>query len=217
MNWEVFDEHSKEYDDWFDKRFGAGAFAIELNAIKKLTGNLPYDSLEVGVGTGRFATALGIKFGIDPSLSVIKYAKERGIYVARSVAEFLPFGSSTFSFLFMIVSVCFLSNPMQAFLEAHRVLKPGGSLVLGLIFKDSSWGGYYEYKRSSGNIFYKHAYFWKKDELLDIINKTGFEPTAAVSTLFDPPGSAIIVNHDIEEGINMQAGFHSILCKKNKN
>ncbi len=214
MVWDVFEKKAQEYDNWFDKHFGADAFALELKCIKELLNNLPEDSLEIGVGTGRFASSLGIKFGIDPSSNVLHYSQKRGIHVVQAVAEFLPFHSSMFSYVFMIVTVCFLDNPPQTFTEVNRVLKPGGMLVLGLILRDSKWGDFYEHKKASGNEFYKHAYFWKKDELLNILNKTGFEVIDTMSTLFDPPGSPMIINQKIQKGINTDAGFHFIVARK---
>ncbi len=214
MAWEVFTEKAQEYDNWFDRHFGAGAFALELKSIKNILKKIPDDSLEIGVGTGRFAHSLGIRFGIDPSPAVLEYAKKRGIRAARAVAESLPFPAFSFSAVFMIVTVCFLDNPLQAFAEANRVLKPDGMLVLGLILRDSRWGEFYERKKASGNAFYKHAHFWGKDELFNALDKTGFKVTDSVSTLFDPPGSLMIINQKIQTGIHPEAGFHSIVARK---
>lgn len=214
MGWKVFEEKTVEYDNWFEKSFGAGAFELESKSIRKLIGKIPKDSLEIGVGTGRFASSLGITFGIDPSFNMLMYAKKRGIIVVQAVAESLPFRSSAFSHIFMIVTVCFLDNPSKAFAETYRILKSNGKLILGLILADSNWGKFYEHKKSLGDAFYKHAHFWKKDELLHTLNRAGFEKFGAVSTLFNQPGIPAIENKEIKEGINMHAGFHTILAKK---
>lgn len=214
MAWDVFEEKALEYDNWFDRCFGAGAFDLELKCIKRLFGKVPENSLEIGAGTGRFASSLGIKFGIDPSSKVLHYARERGIKVVNSVAESLPFHASTFSYVFMIVTVCFLDDPVQAFAEVNRVLKSRGMFIMGLIHKDSKWGDFYEHKKASGNVFYKHAHFWEKDELLTALGKAGFQLAGAASTLFDPPGSPVLMNHNIQDGIHSDAGFHALAAKK---
>ncbi|MGB9735682.1 MAG: class I SAM-dependent methyltransferase [bacterium] len=214
MAWKVFDEKTAEYDNWFEKSFGAGAFALELKSIKRLVGETLEDSLEIGVGTGRFASSLGVKFGMDPSFHALSYARKRGILVAQATAELLPFRASTFSQIFMIVTVCFLDDPLKAFTEIHRILKPDGKLILGLILADSEWGKFYEHKKASGNPFYQSAYFWKNDELMHILNETGFKVIDAMSTLFDPPGMHIILNKEIKQGMDIQAGFHTLLAKR---
>ncbi|PIW33718.1 MAG: SAM-dependent methyltransferase, partial [bacterium (Candidatus Ratteibacteria) CG15_BIG_FIL_POST_REV_8_21_14_020_41_12] len=65
----IFDQYWKRYDAWYDNyRF---AYLSEVEAIKKV---LPRKGkgLEVGVGTGRFASVLGIHYGIDPSVKMVK-------------------------------------------------------------------------------------------------------------------------------------------------
>lgn len=61
---EPFENYSQKYDEWFDKN--SSIYELELQAVKEL---LPEseNSIEIGVGSGRFAAPLGIKLGIDPS------------------------------------------------------------------------------------------------------------------------------------------------------
>ena len=61
----------------YDKPFGKSAFNLEKACIESLCKNLKPSFLEVGVGTGRFAQALKIGYGIDVSTGVLKFAKER--------------------------------------------------------------------------------------------------------------------------------------------
>ncbi len=72
----VFDEYYKKYDEWYDKY--KIAFSSELEAIRKV---LPKrgKGLEIGVGTGRFASSLGVGCGIDPSENMVKAARARGV------------------------------------------------------------------------------------------------------------------------------------------
>ena len=73
-----FNELASEYDAWFDKD-GSLIFFIEIQAFKALLPALPRPWLEIGVGSGRFAQALGIETGIDPSIKLVKIARRRGI------------------------------------------------------------------------------------------------------------------------------------------
>jgi len=84
----IFDQYWKRYDAWYDNyRF---AYLSEVEAIKKV---LPRKGkgLEVGVGTGRFASVLGIHYGIDPSVKMVKVAESRGIDAKIGQGEKLPY------------------------------------------------------------------------------------------------------------------------------
>lgn len=100
--------------------------------------------LGVGVGTGRFSAPLGVSVGVDPSGAMIKVARERGVLVVRGVAERLPFGDEKFDLVLMVTVVFLLEDRATAFREAGRVLKPGGSIVVGFIDRDSPIGRRYQ-------------------------------------------------------------------------
>jgi hypothetical protein len=58
------DALTSAYDAWFEDE-GKLIFAIEVKAFHKALPLLPKPWLEVGVGSGRFTQALGIKMGIN--------------------------------------------------------------------------------------------------------------------------------------------------------
>ena len=59
----LFDLYYQEYENWFEKH--PEIYKAEIETIKTL---LPKGKgMEVGVGSGKFAKPLGIKFGIEPS------------------------------------------------------------------------------------------------------------------------------------------------------
>ena len=80
--WSPFDDLATEYDAWFDKE-GSLLFFIEVKAFKSLLPSLPKPWLEIGVGSGRFAQALGIETGIDPSIKLVEMARHRGVTAFR--------------------------------------------------------------------------------------------------------------------------------------
>ncbi|NOR48350.1 MAG: methyltransferase domain-containing protein, partial [Methanosarcinaceae archaeon] len=150
---EIFDKYAKEYDEWFDaNRF---AYVSEIQALKKF---VPENSkgLEVGVGTGRFAVPLGIRIGVEPAKAMADISRKRGIEVYEAKAEKLPFDDSSFDFVLIIVTICFVQDPIQALREAKRVLKPGGYIIIGMIDKESFLGKLYESKKKESK-FYRHA------------------------------------------------------------
>ncbi|TFG05073.1 class I SAM-dependent methyltransferase, partial [Candidatus Thorarchaeota archaeon] len=137
-----FDRLAERYDTWFDNE-GSLVFAIEVKAFRSILHQLPKPWLEVGVGSGRFAQALGIENGIDPSAELLQMAEKRGVQSHRGRGEDLPFVDESFGTVFLIVTICFLDSPADVLEEIHRVLHPKGKLVLGLVLRESAWGRFY--------------------------------------------------------------------------
>jgi SAM-dependent methyltransferase len=194
---EIFDQHAKTYDQWYERPFGSSAFGLEVTCLKGVIASFSL-SLEVGVGSGRFAQALGIPYGLDPSMELLRLAKQRGIHGVLGRAEALPFKSSSFDLVLMVVSVCFFEEPLRAFEEAHRVLKNDGYLVLGLVLSDSPWADFYKEKAKKGHPIYSDARFYSFGELSSILAQTGFRIEKVCTILFeDPQDQEPLKNQDI--------------------
>lgn len=177
----TFDQHSSEYEAWFEAN--PHAYDAELRAIKEL---LPQGKgLEIGVGSGRFAAPLGIRYGVEPSKAMREQARKRGIKVIRGVAESLPFTDSEFDHCLMVTTVCFLDDMELAFSEAFRVLKPGGSFLIGFVDRDSPLGRDY-LARKDKSVFYGTATFYSTQELALHLEKAGFGGLTFRQTLFGP-------------------------------
>lgn len=98
--------------------------------------------VEIGFGTGKLLEMMtkrlseGRVAGVDPSRLMVETAKSR---LARSTvphdirqgtAENLPWRNESFDCAAALHSFQFWPDPVQALSEIHRVLKPGGTLVL---------------------------------------------------------------------------------------
>ena len=64
---EIFNKNVEVYEAWYDNY--PEVFQSEIVAIREQLFKLPENiyGIEVGLGTGRFSKALGIKEGIEPS------------------------------------------------------------------------------------------------------------------------------------------------------
>ena len=207
-----FDSLASAYDAWFEEE-GKLIFDIEVSAFKEVLPLLAKPWLEVGVGSGRFAQALGIKVGIDPSVKLLDMAKRRGIMVFLARGEEQVFSKETFGTVFLIVTLCFVDSPSDVLREAHRILKAGGKIVVGLVLRESPWGQFYQIKKQEGHHFYKYATFYSYHEVVKFLEDAGFTVDKALSTLFQKPGEV----RDVEppqDGFSADAGFTIIAAKK---
>lgn len=103
--------------------------------------------LEVAVGTGRtlpYYPADAMVTGIDLSPEMLSVAKQRAASLPVRVelhegdAEQLPFGDRSFDTAVCALSLCNIPDPARAIAEMHRVLVPGGRLLL-LDHVGSTW------------------------------------------------------------------------------
>jgi len=207
-----FDTLVSEYDAWFEEE-GKPIFEIEVKAFQEVLALLPKPWLEVGVGSGRFAQALGIETGIDPSAKLLEMAKERGIKVFLARGEEKFFDEETFGTVFLIVTLCFVDSPLAVLREAHRVLKPEGNIVLGLVLRKSPWGKFYQVKKQEGHRFYKHAILYSYQEVERLLTDSGFIIEKVVSTLFQKPGEVKKIENP-REGFSVDAGFTVVMAGK---
>jgi len=97
--------------------------------------------LDAGAGDGRPAVELsaeGVRMtALDLSASMLGLARERArsaevpLEASQGEIESLPFPPATSHQVVVVPVLCFLPEPHTALLELARVLKPGGSLIVG--------------------------------------------------------------------------------------
>lgn len=203
----VFDELADRYDGWFETPRGRAIFRIEVACLKELmSGEYRGRWLEVGVGTGRFAEALGIKEGVDPSRAVLEFAAKRGIKTKVGYGESLPYLDAAFDGVLLVTTICFLDDPKKTLKECRRVLKRGGRLVVGLVPADSAWGTFYTRKGREGHPFYSQARFYTCDQVIDLARRAGLVLDGARSCLLTSPEEPVADAPSLE-GMVTGAGF----------
>ncbi len=207
-----FDSLARQYDAWYDGK-GRQAFAIELAALRPLLPGLPEPWLEVGVGTGRFAQALGIPLGVDPSEELLALARQRGIEVLWGEGEELVFRAGSLGTVFLLTTWEFLSDPARVLAECRRVLRPGGRLVNAYLDRDGRWGASYVAKARAGHPLFSHARFDGYGTVRRLTEAAGFVVIRTVSTLFQGPG-AVTGPEEPRDGFCPGASFVVVVAEK---
>ncbi|MDQ1707308.1 MAG: hypothetical protein QOJ88_519 [Pyrinomonadaceae bacterium] len=131
----TYDEIAPHYDRairplerWFLARLRETAFRY-----------LPADArvLEIGAGTGlNFVFYPDNAFGVatEPSGGMLRVAREKDrpdrLRLVQNSAEQLPFRDQVFDAAFASLVFCSLAQPLAAFAELRRVVKPGGTVIL---------------------------------------------------------------------------------------
>ncbi len=110
-------------------------------------------------------------------------AKKLGIHILPGIAEDLPVPNSTFDFVLMVTTICFVDDLKKTFQEAFRVLKKEGVIVIGFIDKDSELGKLYSANKDKSR-FYKITEFFSTEEILACLREARFESFETKQTLF---------------------------------
>lgn len=208
---DVFNSQPQRYDAWYDTPEGSAVLGEEVEALRPLLDPLSQPWLEVGVGTGRFATALGVDVGIDPAPATLSLAASRGIRSLAARGETLPFPDRSFGACLLVVTLCFVADPLGVLKEARRVLRPGGGVVLGLVLAEGPLGRYYRHLAEEGHAYYRLAHFFSRPELSSLLSQAGFRPVRTRSALFGSPESGLATGTILDED-HPEAGFTAVLA-----
>ena len=188
---EPFDKYLNEYEEWFiEHRF---VYESELEAVRHF---IPKNKkgIEIGIGTGRFALPFGITEGVEPSASMRKFAVQKGLTVYEGTAEEIPLPNESYDFALMATTICFVDDIGKAFKEVKRILKLGGSFIIGLVDKKSNLGKVYE-KMKEQNKFYRIATFYSVDKVKDYLSSNGFKDIEIIQTVFGELSNIKSIQH----------------------
>jgi SAM-dependent methyltransferase len=131
----------------------------------------------------------------------------------RADGRALPFAQDSFGAAFVIVTLCFASDPHGLLREAARVTRGDGGVVLGIVPAQSPWGRLYAAKGAAGNAFYSHARLYSVGELEAMVRDSGMLPERWSCTLFDPPAESGRGVEPPRAGRHALAGFAAVLCR----
>jgi SAM-dependent methyltransferase len=178
MAQEIFERYAEEYDAWYDAH--RSVYDAELARIRSVLPPVDSRSVEVGVGSGRFAGPLGIRLGIEPSRALGRMACRQGIDVIRGRAECLPLRDTSCSVVLLVTVLCFLDEPHRALGEIMRVLVSSGTLVIGFLERDGPVVQTYLHEGEKRR-FLSHARFFSSDEVRGLLRQAGFSVLTADS------------------------------------
>jgi SAM-dependent methyltransferase len=145
--------------------------------------------LELGVGPGRYAAllqTLGFEVvGIDPipfdSWELIRLGGRSEFYPGVK-AEALPFRAQEFDHVVCMGALLYFENPNLALKEAHRVLKPGGRLIVRTQNRNNL------YALSTGRPLEPSAHnFYTMKEVAALLRSERFDVCRQFSWGFWPP------------------------------
>jgi demethylmenaquinone methyltransferase / 2-methoxy-6-polyprenyl-1,4-benzoquinol methylase len=202
---ELFNRAAPHYDRIGRIGFFGTGHLHRRRALERAGLRLGMDALDVACGTGAVTRAMleildrrGRVCGVDPSEGMLAEArKSLAAEFQIGHAEALPFPDQSFDFLAMGYALRHVTDLQRAFTEYHRVLRPGGRLLileisrpqtrLGLAlsriyFRDIlprlSW-----LITGSGDARLMMSYYWETIDacvppasILDAVRGAGFQP-----------------------------------------
>jgi len=193
----AFEEAAEDFDAWFDKN--RIIFESELLAEQHFLRN-PENAVSIGVGSGLFASKLGIKYGVEPAKKMAELARKRGIEVKIGSAEDIPFPNERFDTVLLSTVLSYVKNPQKAVHEAYRILRPGGHVVASFLTREGSYAMMYDlaYLRGQHDYsispehpypvkFMRGAHWNSTEEITGLLQEAGFIDLKYMQTLTTHP------------------------------
>ncbi len=193
----IFDKIVEAYEKWFKRN--DKLLESELNAVKQV---LPTSGkgIEIGVGTGIFASKLGIRDGVEPSPQMAAIARDRGVHVYEGEAEKLPIDNESYQFAVMITIDCYLGDVSKAFSEVRRILVKDGIFIIAFLDLATTLGQYYEENKHLHES-YKDANFHTAEEIIKLLEDTGFLILEKKQTIYSLENTLQEVKNGVGEGL----------------
>jgi ubiquinone/menaquinone biosynthesis C-methylase UbiE len=195
---EKYSRQADYYDRRWNLRWGEATLRAAMNAV-------PWEDLErvldVGCGTGSLEEAVHGRLrppqflvGVDIALPMLQRAQQKlqdseSIRWINSPAEQLPFQSGSFDGLICNNSFHYYRQPLPVLKEFHRVLQPGGTLILVDWCYDFPGCKVSYWALRLAHHTYIHRYslshVYGREEMSDLLFTAGFRLSSAESVGMD--------------------------------
>jgi ubiquinone/menaquinone biosynthesis C-methylase UbiE len=205
VNTNYFQEIAAKYDAWFATPHGRYVHRYEREAVMSLAAPAPGMSVaDIGCGTGLYTDELcqaGAKVvGVDISPEMLAIAAARtarhgdAVSFLQGDAAALPFADASFDMVTSITAMEFFADPRACLHDMHRIVKPGGRLVIATLGSLSPWSWQRRLKTLFRKTVFRHATFHSIADMRTLL--APHEITAWRGTIFVPPfAPAALIRH----------------------
>ena len=180
---EFFDSAAGQWDKLREELFGRASHLLALPALLDESWTVG----DLGCGTGQLAAAIapfvGRVIAVDRSGDMLQTARRRlrdvpNVEVRRGELEALPIDNATLDAATLVLVLHHLPDPGAALVEAARVLRPGGRLmVVDMLPHDHE-----EYRHQMGHVWLGFG----DDQLHRLLVAAGFERVRIVALPVTP-------------------------------
>jgi SAM-dependent methyltransferase len=152
--------------------------------------------LDVGCAVGGFLDFLMKKgftelYGVEPTRDYLELARQNGFEVREGHAEAMGYEEGSFDVLVVEQVMEHLVEPVRAFKEAARVLKPGGILCVGV--PDASRYNEFYYFDFYWILMREHIQHFNVESLSRLATQQGFELVGVQQTALPIMGASMVM------------------------